>query len=133
MSRSLIQTSNQTSQVVSANGIIGLGSVLRRFGCNCKLSGNAIEVSGEGYYTISATVSVTPTEAGPVTVAAFNNGVQIPSAIAYGTGTAGDPLTLPIETTIRQKCNCDDTDILTFMLIAGAGTVNNISARVVKA
>lgn len=133
MSKSLIQTSNQTSQIVSANGIISLGSVLRRFGCNCKLSGNAIEVSGEGYYTISATVSVTPTEAGAVTVAVFDNGVQIPGAIAYATGTAGDPLTVPIETTIRQKCCCDNTDSLTVVLITGAGTVNNISVRIVKA
>ena len=134
MSRSLIQTTNQTTQTVAENSIISLGSVLRRFGCNCRLSGNAIEVVGEGYYTIDANVSVTPTAAGAVTVALYDNGVQIPGAIAYGTtGAADEVVTLPIETTIRQSCCCDGADNITCVLIEGAGTVNNISVRVEKA
>ena len=56
MSKSLIQVTNQSSQTVAANSIISLGSVLRRFGCNCKLSGNGIEVVGQGYYTIDCDV-----------------------------------------------------------------------------
>lgn len=134
MSRSLIQTTNQTTQTVADNSIITLGSVLRRFGCNCRLSGNAIEVMGEGYYTIDANVSVAPTAAGPVTVALYSNGVQIPGAIAYGTvATADDVITLPIETTIRQGCCCDSANSITCVLVEGAGTVNNISVRVEKA
>lgn len=132
MSRSLIQTTNQTTQTVAENSIISLGSVLRRFGCNCRLSGNAIEVTGEGYYTIDANVSVAPTAAGAVTVALYNNGVQIPGAIAYGTAAAAeDAVTLPIETTIRQGC-CS-TDSITCVLVEGAGEVSNISVRVEKA
>ena len=53
MSKSLIQTVNQSSQVVAANSIIDLGSVIRRFGCNLRLNGNAVEVDGAGYYTRS--------------------------------------------------------------------------------
>ena len=134
MSKSLIQTTNQTPQTVSVNGIISLGSVLRRFGCNCKLSGNAIECVGEGYYKIDCNVSVAPTIAGPVTVAIYKNGVQIPGAIAYGSvTTAGNPTTLPIETTIRQGCCCDSADSITAVLLAGAGIVQNISMRIEKA
>ena len=134
MSKSLIQTTNQTSQAVSENGIISLGSVLRRFGCNCRLSGNAVEVTGEGYYKIDCNVSVAPTAAGDVTVALYNNGAQIPGAIAYGAvSTAGNNTTLPIETTIRQGCCCDSADSITCVLLAGAGTVSNISLRVTKA
>ena len=134
MSRSLIQTTNQTSQTVAENGIISLGSVLRRFGCNCRLSGNAIEVTGEGYYKIDANVSVAPTAAGPVTVALYNNGAQIPGAIAYSSvSTAGNSITLPIETTIRQGCCCDSADRITCVLVEGPGTVNNISVRIDKA
>ena len=122
MSRSLIQTTNQTSQTVAENGIISLGSVLRRFGCNCRLSGNAIEVTGEGYYKIDANVSVAPTAAGPVTVALYNNGAQIPGAIAYSSvSTAGNSITLPIETTIRQGCCCDSADSITCVLVEGPG------------
>ena len=133
MSKSLIQTSNQSSQTVALNSIISLGSVLRRYGCNLRLSGNAVEVSGEGYYKIDCNVSVAPTAAGNVTIAIYNNGVQIPGAIAYGAvSTAGNPITLPVETTIRQGCCCDSADSLTVVLLAGAGTVQNISMRVEK-
>lgn len=133
MSKSLIQVTNQSSQTVAANSIISLGSVLRRFGCNCKLSGNGIEVVGQGYYTIDCDVSVSPTAAGAVTVALYNDGVQIPGAIAYGSvSTADNPVTLSLNTTIRQGCNCDSADNITCVLITGAGVVNNISLRVVK-
>lgn len=132
MGKSLIQTTNQTSQTVDENGIISLGSVLRRYGCNCRLSGNSIEVSGQGYYTVDLDVSVTPTSAGNVTVALYGNNVQIPSAIATGTVDVGGTVTLPISTTIRQVCNCKAADSLTVVLLEGAGQVTNISARVVK-
>ena len=133
MSRALIQTANQSAQAVAANSIISLGSTQRRFGCNLRLSGNGIEVNGEGYYTADCCVSVAPTAAGPVTVALYNNGVQIPGAIAYGSvSTAGNSITLPIITTIRQGCCCDSADNLTCVLIEGAGTVRNVSLRVEK-
>ena len=132
MGKSLIQTTNQTAQNVEESGIISLGSVLRRYGCNCRLSGNAIEVVGQGYYTVDVDVTVVPTAEGAVTVALYNNNVQIPSAIAYATGAADSPITLPITTTIRQVCNCEGADSLTVILLEGAGQVTNISARVVK-
>lgn len=133
MGRSLIQTTNQTTQTVALNGIISLGSVLRRFGCNCRLSGNAIEVTGEGYYTIDVAVSVAPTAIGNVAVALYNNGVPVTGAIAYGyADTAATPVTLPITTTIRQGCCCDSADSLTLVLLEGAGSVTNVSMRVEK-
>ena len=133
MSKSLIQVANQSSQAVANNSIISLGSTQRRYGCNLRLSGNGIEVSGAGYYTIDADVSVAPTETGNVTVALYNNGVQIPGAIAYGSvSTATNPVNLCINTTIRQGCCCDSADNITLVLIAGAGTVQNVSVRVVK-
>ena len=134
MSRSLIQTANQSTQAVATNSIIDLGSVQRRFGCNCRLSGNGVELVGEGYYVVSATVSVAPTAEGNVTVALYNNGAQVTGAIAYGTvAGAGDFVTLPIEATIRQGCCCANADNLTLVLIEGAGSVTNVSLRVEKA
>jgi hypothetical protein len=98
-----------------------------------RLSGNGIEANGEGYYTVDADVSVAPATAGPVTVALYNNGVQVPGAIAYGSvTTAGNPTCLCINTTVRQGCCCDSTDNLTLVLIEGAGTVRNVSMRVTK-
>ena len=133
MSKSLIQVANQSTQAVAENSIIGLGSTQRRFGCNLRLSGNGVEVNGAGYYTIDADVSVAPTATGAVTVAVYNNGVQIPGAIAYGSvSTASNPVTLSINTTIRQGCCCDSADNITLVLIEGAGNVQNVSMRVEK-
>ena len=133
MGRSLIQTVNQSVQTVAENSIINPGSTQRRFGCNLRLSGNGIEVNGEGYYTIDANVTVAPTAAETVTVALYSNGVQIPGAIASAVaGTAADPVNLTLITTIRQGCCCDSADNITCVLLAGAGEVQNISVRVVK-
>lgn len=133
MGKSLIQVANQSQQNVNDDSIISLGSVQRRYGCNLRLSGNAIEVTGEGYYKADASVSVEPTVEGPVTVALYKNGVQIPGAIAYGTASAAEvPVTLPIVATIRQTCCCDSADNLTLVLLEGAGIVTNVSLRVEK-
>lgn len=133
MSRSLLQVVNQSNQSVDAGGIISLGTVLRRYGCNCRLSSNAIETNGEGYYKISGAIAVAPEAAGDVVVALYQNGVQIPGAIAYGTAAAaGDSITLPIETTIRQYCGCEGLSTITCVLVEGPSTVRNVSVRVEK-
>ena len=134
MSRSLIQVANPSTQTVAVNSIISLGSVQRRFGCNCRLSGNAIEVAGEGYYVVDGAVTVAPTAAGSVTVALSVNGTILPGAVGYDTAAAaGNPVTVPIVATIRQGCNCDSADNITLVLLAGAGDVQNVSLRVEKA
>ena len=133
MSKSLIQTANQSSQSVAVNSAISLGTVIRRFGCNCRLSGNAIEVDGAGYYTISGTVTLQPTAVGSVSVGVYVNGVPVVGSVVTGSvSTAGNPVTLPIETTIRQGCNCDGASQIFLMLTAGASTVTGVSLRVEK-
>ena len=133
MSKSLIQTANISSQNVAVGSNISLGSVLRRFGCNCRLNGNAIEIEGEGYYTIDVAITATPTVAGNVTVSVLKDGVVIPSATATNSvSTVGNSTTLPINTTVRLGCKCDGASSLTVVLVAGAGVVNNISMRVIK-
>ena len=134
MSKSLIQTVNQSTQSVAANSIIDLGSVIRRFGCNLRLNGNAVEVTGEGYYKIDCNITLAPTAAGNVTVALYKNGNPITGATATGsTTTAGNPITLPIQTTIREGCPCDGGTSLTMVLVAGASTVTNVALRAEKA
>ena len=133
MSKSLIQTSNQSSQTVVVGSIIAPGTVIRRYGCNCRLSGNAIEIDGAGYYEVDATVTLLPTAVGNVTVALYKDGVQVPGAIATGSvSTVGNAVTLPIITTLRQGCDCDGASNITLVLTAGASTVSNVSVRIVK-
>lgn len=133
MGRSLIQTINQSEQTVTENGVFTLGTVQRRYGRDLRLSGNGIEATGTGYFSIDASVSVAPTAAGPVTVALYDNGVQVPGAIAYGTAAAaGDPVNLGIVSTVRRGCCCAGADNLTLVLIEGAGTAQNVALRVVE-
>lgn len=133
MGRSLIQVANQSEQAVSENSVLTLGTVQRRYGKDLRLSGNGIEVTGIGYYSVDASVSVAPTAAGPVTVALFNDGVQVAGAVAYGsTTTAGNPVNLSIVSTLRRGCCCDGADSLTLVLLEGAGTARNVSMRVVE-
>lgn len=133
MSRSLIQTANQSPQNVAENGIINLGSVQRRYGNNLTLSGNGIEANGEGYYTIIGTVTVAPTAAGEVSVAVYSNGAQIPGVIASGTvGAADNVITLPLVGTIRQGGCCSSASNLTVVLLSGAGVVQNVSLLIKK-
>ena len=132
MSRSLIQTANSSDQNVANNGIIGLGQVLRRYGCNCRLNGDAVEIEGAGYYTVSATVTATPTDAGAVSAAVYKDGVAVTAANSTQTAAAdGDTVTLPLETTVRLNC-CDGASAITLVLTSGAGVVDNVSLRVEK-
>ena len=132
MSRSLIQTTNTTAAAVALNGTIPLGSVLRRFGCNCRLNGNKIEIEGTGYYTVTAIVTLQPEAAGAVSVALYENNVAVPSAVATGTAAAiGDDVTLTIVSTVRETC-CEGASSLSLVLTEGASTVTNVSLRVEK-
>ena len=132
MAKSLIQTANQSPQTVAVDGIISLGTTIRRYGCGLRLVGNGIEIQGDGYYEFVGSVSVAPTEAGEVTVALYENGVQIPGAIATATAAAAeDSVALPLVTTIRRPC-CAGASTVTCVLLAGAGTVSNISLKGVR-
>ena len=134
MSRSLIQTVNSSEQSVTAGSTIGLGTTVRRYGCNCRQIGDAIELEGSGYYKITATVVAEPDAIGNVTVSAYFNGLQIQGATATGSvSTVGNRTTMTIVGTIRMGCNCEGASNLTFELDEGDSTISLISVRVDKA
>ena len=134
MSCALIHTINESSQNLEAGGTIEPGIVVRRFGQCLNLSGKGITATGNGYYKFDAAVTVEPAAAGNVVVQAYENGNAIPGAIASGTvAAAGDPITLPIITTIRKVCACNGMSSITFRLMEGAGNVTNVSIRGEKA
>lgn len=134
MSKSLIQTANPSEQTVAENGIISPGAVQRRFGCNCFLSGNAVQLHGTGYYEADAAVTFTNATVGPVAFALYQDGQQVPGAIAVGTvGAANEFTTLPVFATVRLCfCNCDTAN-LTLVMLQNSATVTNVSLRVVRA
>lgn len=131
--KSAIYTANTSSQVLAVGDTVNLGSIVRRFGSNLTLSGDSIVTSGIGYYEINASLSVSPTAAGTVTVIATKDGVTIPGASASATTTvAGDVVSLSIDALVRESCPCDTRSAISFVLYGAASTVSNIAVTVEK-
>lgn len=133
MSKSLIQTVNTSPSDLLEGSTIPLGTVVRRFGCNCRLSGDAIEIEGAGYYTISGTVTLTPDVVGNITIALEKDGVALPGGTVIGSvSTVGNSVTLPVEATVRLGCNCEGASQLSLVLTEGTATLDSNSLRVEK-
>ena len=131
---SAIYTVNNTNQVVTTTSgtfvTIPLGSVIRRFGRNLGLDGGAVVACGSGYFDCEASISLTPTTAGPITVQLFQDGIAVPGALAVATGVAASTITLPITALVRNcGCNCNST--LSIRVNASC-TVNNLALVVEK-
>lgn len=130
--KSLIYTAMQTPTAVAVNGIIPLGTIVRRYGCNCNLNGNGIAINGQGYYDVDVSVEAVPDAAGTVTVQLLKDGVAVPGATASATVAAvANTVTLAFPATVRLGC-CSTGSVLTLLLTGAASTVNNVAARVEK-
>ena len=130
--KSLIYTAMQTPTAVAVNGIIPLGTIVRRYGCNCNLNGNGIAINGQGYYNVDVSVEAVPDAAGTVTVQLLKDGVAVPGATAAATVAAvANTVTLAFPATVRLGC-CSTGSVLTLLLTGAASTVNNVAARVEK-
>ena len=134
MSKSIIYTANNSAQNVAVNGTLNLGTVIRRYGCNLNLSGDAIQVAGTGYYDIDASITLAPTAAGNVTITVYKDGLLIPGATASETvAAANDLVNLSIAAVVRENCGCcDGISNLTFVLTGTAASVTNIAVSVEK-
>jgi len=134
MAQSAIYVVNNSIQDVAAGGIINLGTIIRRFGRNLNLSGNGIQVAGEGYYDINVSVTVSPSTEGEVTITAYKDGVAIPGAMATETAAAaGDYISLSLVGLIREACYCcESLSSLTFVLSGLNASVTNIAVVVKK-
>jgi hypothetical protein len=134
MSKSAIYTANVSAQNVAVNGVINPGTVVRRFGPNVALSGNAIQISGQGYYDVDVSITAAPTAAGNVTITMFKDGVAIQGATATAsTTTANNPINLSISSMVREFCECcTGISNLTFVLTGTAAAVSNVSIVVEK-
>ena len=134
MSKSALYVANTSDQTVQVNGIITPGTIVRRFGPNISLSGNAIQIAGPGYYEIDASITVAPTAAGDVTVTVYKDGVILQGATATESVAAGgDFATLSITSIVREFCQCcEGLTNLTFVLTGVESIVSNIAITVEK-
>lgn len=131
--KSALYAAMQTPTAVAVDGVIPLGSLIRRYGCDLSLNGNAVNIAGgnqsAGYYDVDASVTVTPTAVGTVTITLYKDGVAVPGATASAAGAAGAPVVLAFPALVRQVC-CAAGSALTLVLTGAAATVNNVALRV---
>lgn len=137
MSKAGIYTVNSGAQTVALGGVINLGSINRRFGRQCceeiiNLNGSSITLNEAGYYDVDVAVTALPTAAGPVTIAVFQDGVVVPGSTNTTTAAAaGNPVNVVSLPLVRVRCGSASN--LTVVLVNGAGTIANISVKVLKA
>ena len=127
--KSALYAAMQTPTAVAVDGVIPLGSLIRRYGCDVALNGNAVNITGAGYYDVDASVTVTPAAAGTVTITLYKDGVAVPGATASETAAANGTVNLCIPPLVRHAC-CAAGSALTLVLTGAAATVNNVALRV---
>jgi hypothetical protein len=134
MSRSALYTANTSNQLVAVNNEIGLGSIIRRYGCNLDLSGSTVRVAGEGYYDFKVSVTAAPVAEGEVTITLYKNNVPIQGATASETVAAGgDYANLAIDGIIRENCAiCDGPSNITLVLSGGQANISNVALTAEK-
>ena len=129
MSRAAIYTVNDSIQTVAEGGIINLGTIVRKFGCNLNLAGTGLQISGPGYYKFSVSITAEPDAVGQITVTAYENNNPVQGAVtASAVATANDPVSLSLDFIIRQPCSCcEGLSNLIFKLSDNAANITNIA------
>lgn len=120
---SLLYSANTLAQTLTADQTINFGLPIRRYGRNIQSSGMGILVKGEGYYPIYANITGEASGAGVVGVQLYENGVEIPGAIASATVAADGTFSLTIPCAIRIRC-CEEKVISAKLLTVGADITN---------
>ena len=132
--KSAIYTTNDTGTTVTVTNDIPVqvpyGAIIRRFGQNVQSQGGSIQCCGAGYFDVDQILTVTPTEAGPITARLYQDDKPIRGAFMTLTGEANTPIALPIKALIRN-CGCDCSSVLT-ITIDGSCVINNFPAVVKK-
>lgn len=131
MSKSAIYTANTVSTAVAVNGIVPVGSTVRRFGQNIRQDGNTITLSGPGYYLVNVSATVVPTAAETVTITGQKDGVAVSGATAAET-TAAAATTVNLALAYIVRNTCCNSSILSFVLGGAASTVSNLAVSIVK-
>lgn len=132
MSKSAIYTVMTTNTLVATNGLIPIGSTVRRYGCNIAQDGNTITITGRGYYKVTISATVAPTVAGTTTITLFKDGVAVIGATAtQSTSIAGNAIAIPVTAIVKNNCDCDSA-ILSVVLSGAAANVSNLAVTVEK-
>ena len=132
MSKAVIYTVNSQSTTVNAGGNIGIGSMVRRYGCIGLLDANTVQVTETGYYDVDLNVDFTST-AGLVTIKLLQDGVPIAGAVVTRTVVTATNYAVTIPAMIRVFCG--KSSKITAVVDAASTatpTFTNVALKVVK-
>lgn len=131
MANSLLYGVNNAPQVVIVGDRVNFGSPVRRYGKNITMSGGEVNVRGEGYYNVDASVTLVAGAAGIATVTLLRDGAVIPGASASLTVADAGTYTIVVPpSAIREKC-CGEATI-TAVISGVIGTISKATIRVTK-
>lgn len=130
MSNSVLYAVNSNTQTLPIGSTINFGNIVRRYGCNCNLSGGNVVLKGTGYYNINTNFSFVAGGAGTATIALYKDGVAIPGAFASRATAEAGAYVMSIPAIVRQTCCCDSQ--ITAVVTGVATTLNNATITVVK-
>lgn len=123
--KSLIYAVNAGTQAVAANGGVQFTTLTRRYGCDCRLVGTNVVLTGAGYYDVGFNVTALPTAAGAITATLLVNGVAYPGATVTATAAAAnEAVQLSLSPVTVRTCCCPRTSTLTVQLSAAAAVTN---------
>ncbi len=127
----VLYTVNEASQSVASGGTIDLGRTAHR---NCQsqafLNGDAITLTGSGYFEAEATVTFTGS-AGLAAISLLNDGTAIPGASASATIGTADTETHTLSFACEVlKTPCRPRISLSLASTGVAITVTNVAVRV---
>lgn len=125
----LIYTVMDSPSPVLAGGTIPGGTIVRRYGAATQ-SGNGVVVYETGYYNVDVNVVYTPVTTGVNTISLYDNGVEIPGALATVYGTANIPQQVTLHAMIRV-IRCGEPHTIT-TVSAAAATIGLETVRVEK-
>lgn len=126
--RAALYASNETAQALTADSIINMGTINRRFGTNADMQGGDVLLKGAGYYQITVDMNITAA-AGTTAITFEKDGVPIPGAKISLTTTAQD---YSISRSFMVRNSCPKETVITAVLGNLATAVNNIAVTVVK-
>lgn len=128
---SALCTANTSKPVLAADAMVPFGSIVRRFGRNVKLEGSSVVLCGSGYYDVEASIVLSPTAAGDISVQLYQDGMPIQGAYAAGSAAAaGDFVPLGISTLLRN-CGRDCNSVM-YIVVDADATLENLSVVVEK-
>lgn len=124
---------NTTSTAVTANSTIPVTTIVRRYGCDTNLLGNAITLNAPGYYLVNVSATFTAPVAGNVAISLQDDGTIVPGATGASTITTATTQLQTISFTAIVRVFCGSTpDALTLVNTGVAATFSNVAIDVVK-